>query len=50
MKKIIAYTFCFLCVTAFFAACRKDDNPVIPALTRFPVPVVLKVAGSDQVI
>jgi len=50
MKKIIAYTFCFLCLAAFFTACRKDDNPVIPALTRFPVPLILKVAGSDQVI
>jgi hypothetical protein len=50
MKKIIAYTFSFLCVAVLFVACRKEDNPQIPALARFPLPLVLKVASADQVI
>ena len=33
-----------------FTACRKEDNPKLPELSRFPVPLVVKVAGSDQVI
>jgi len=50
MKKIIVYSFYLFSVAAFFAACRKDDNGKLPELTRFPVPLVVKVAGSDQVI
>ena len=50
MKKIIIYSFYLFSVAAFFAACRKDDNGKLPELTRFPVPLVVKVAGSDQVI
>ena len=34
----------------FFTACKKDSNGNLPELTRFPLPLVVKVAGSDQVI
>jgi len=47
MKKIIAYS-SFLLLA--FIGCRKDDNPMLPTLERVPLPLVLKVAGTDQVI
>ncbi len=50
MKKIIIYSFCLFSVAAFFTACEKDVNGKLPELTRFPLPLVAKVAGSDQVI
>lgn len=50
MKKIIIYSLYLFSVTALFTACRKEDNGKLPELTRFPVPLVVKVAGSQQVI
>ena len=50
MKKIIIYSLYFFSVAALFTACKKDINGKIPELTRFPVPLVVKVAGSQQVI
>ena len=50
MKKIIIYSFYLFSVAALLTACRKDDNIKLPELTRFPLPLVVKVAGSDQVI
>ena len=50
MKKVIIYSLYFFSVAAIFTACRKEDNVKLPELTRFPVPLVVKVAGSDQVI
>ena len=50
MKKIIIYSFCLFSVAVFFAACKKDSNGKLPELTRFPLPLVIKVAGSNQVI
>ena len=50
MKKIIIYSFYLFSVAAFFASCKKDVNGKLPELTRFPLPLVVKSAGSDQVI
>jgi len=50
MKKIIIYSLCLFSVAALFTACKKDENGRMPELTRFPLPLVVKVAGSDQVI
>ncbi len=50
MKKIIFYSLSLFSVAALFTACRKDENGKLPDLTRFPVPLVVKVAGSQQVI
>jgi len=50
MKKIIIYSLCLFSIAAFFSACRKDLNGKIPELTRFPVPLIVKIAGSQQVI
>ena len=50
MKKIIIYSFYLFSFAVFLIACKKDDNGKLPELTRFPVPLVVKVAGSDQVI
>jgi hypothetical protein len=47
MKKVIAYSSLMLLA---FASCRKDDNPKLPVLESVPLPLVLKVAGTDQVI
>lgn len=43
MKKYILYSLLPLLVIA----CRKEDNPKIPALTRVPVMKLVAVAGSD---
>ena len=48
MKKIIIYSLYLFAVAALFPACRKEDNAQLPGLIRFPLPVVAKVAGSDQ--
>jgi hypothetical protein len=48
MKNSIIFS--FLSALLLLAACRKSDNPKIPELTRFPMPVVTKVTGTDQVI
>ena len=48
MKKIIIYSLCLFTIAALFTACRKEDNAQLPGLIRFPLPVVTKVAGSDQ--
>lgn len=37
-------------MAVLYTACRKEDNIKLPELTRFPLPLVVKVAGSDQVI
>ena len=50
MKKIIIYSLCLFSVAALFTACKKDVNGRMPELTRFPLPLVAKVANSDQVI
>jgi hypothetical protein len=50
MKKIFFYSFCLFVVAEFFTACTKDSNGKLPELTRFPLPLVVKVAGSNQVI
>ena len=50
MKKIIIYSLYLFSVAALFTACKKDENGNLPELTRFPLPLVVKVAGSDQVI
>jgi hypothetical protein len=50
MKKIIICSIYLFTVAAFIPACRKEDNPKLPELTRFPLPLVVKVAGTDQVI
>src|SRR5688572_5581156 len=50
MKKIIIYSLSLFSVVVLFTACRKDENGKLPELTRFPVPLVIKVAGSQQVI
>jgi hypothetical protein len=47
MKISIAYI--FLAVSMLFA-CRKEDNPKLPDLTRIPVPLIVKDAAGDQVI
>ena len=50
MKKIIIYSLYLFSVAVFFSACQKEDNPKLPALTRFPLPLLVKVTGTDQVI
>ena len=50
MKKIIFYSLSLFSVAVLFTACKKDENGKLPELTRFPVPLVVKVAGSQQVI
>ena len=50
MKKIIIYSFCLFSVAALITACKKDSTGNLPELTRFPLPLVVKVAGSHQVI
>jgi hypothetical protein len=50
MKKIIIYSLYLFTVAALFTACKKDENGNLPELTRFPLPLVVKVAGSQQVI
>lgn len=50
MKKIIIYSFYLFSVAVFFTGCEKDSNGKLPELTRFPLPLVVKKAGSDQVI
>jgi len=50
MKKILIYSLYLLSIGALFTACRKEDNAKLPELTRFPVPLVVKVAGADPVI
>ena len=48
MKKIIVYSLTLFSIAVLFTACRKEDNAQMPGLIRFPLPVVAKVAGSDQ--
>jgi len=43
MKKYIVYSLLPLLIVA----CRKEDNPKIPALTKVPVMKLVAVAGSD---
>jgi len=43
MKKYIIYSLLPLLIVA----CRKEDNPKIPALTKVPVMKLVAVAGSD---
>ncbi len=50
MKKIVIFSLYLLSAAVVFNSCRKEDNPKLPALIRFPLPQVLKVAGTDQVI
>jgi hypothetical protein len=50
MKKIIIYSLYLFSAAALFTACKKDENGNLPELTRFPLPLVVKVAGSQQVI
>lgn len=50
MKKIIIFSLYFFSVAAFFTACTKEGNGKLPELSNFPLPLVAKVAGSEQVI
>jgi len=47
MKKVIVYSSLILLA---LISCRKEDNPKLPAVESVPLPLVLKVAGTDQVI
>jgi hypothetical protein len=47
MKKISIFSLSFLFVIALFTSCRKSDNPSLPALTRIPLPLVLKDPTGD---
>jgi hypothetical protein len=50
MKRIITFSLYFFSVAAFFTACTKEGNGKVPELSNFPLPLVVKVAGSEQVI
>ena len=50
MKKAINYLFIFSMAGVFLNSCRKDDNPILPDLTKLPTPLILKDASTDQVI
>ena len=50
MKKIIIFSLYFFSLAAFFTACTKEGNGKLPELSNFPLPLVAKVAGSEQVI
>ena len=50
MKKIIIFSLYFFSVATLFTACRKDDNGKMPELSTAPLPLVVKVAGTDLVI
>jgi hypothetical protein len=45
----ISIVYIFLAVS-MLVACRKEDNPKLPDLTRVPVPLVVKDAAGDFVI
>jgi len=49
MKKIIIFSFYLFSVAITFTACKREFGK-IPELSRFPLPLVVKVAGTDQVI
>lgn len=50
MKKIIIFSLYFVSIAAFFTACTKEDNGKLPEFSQVPLPLVVKVAGSEQVI
>lgn len=50
MKRIIIFSLYFFSVAALFTACTKEGNGKVPELSNFPLPLVVKVAGSEQVI
>lgn len=50
MKRIIIYSLYLFSVAAFFPACKKDVNGKLPELTSVPLPLIVKVTGTDQVI
>ncbi|HET6768407.1 MAG TPA: hypothetical protein VFH08_13445 [Chitinophagaceae bacterium] len=50
MKKTIIFSLYFFSIAVLFSACKKEGNGKIPELSRFPLPLVVKVAGSEQVI
>lgn len=47
MKKLSIFSLSFLFVITLFISCRKSDNPSLPALTRIPLPLVLKDPTGD---
>jgi len=50
MKKAFNNLFIFSLLALFLNACRKEDNPILPDLTKVPTPLILKDASTDQVI
>ncbi len=50
MKRIINLSLYLLSAVVLLNSCRKEDNSKIPELVRFPLPKIVKDAGSDQVI
>lgn len=51
MKKLLIYSFAALTVLSMvMVACRKNDNPKLPALIRVPEPQFTKDATTDPVI
>lgn len=49
MKKLIIFSF-LIAIASLFDSCRKEDNPKLPDLTRFPTPSLTAAAGSGTVI
>jgi hypothetical protein len=49
MKKIIIFSLYFFSIAVLLTSCKKDGGK-IPELSTFPLPLVVKVANSDQVI
>src|SRR6185295_14228803 len=39
-----------IAVALFFVSCRKEDNPVLPALSRVPFPLITLDPASDASI
>ena len=48
MKNSINLLLCLASLSTLMIACRKEDNIKLPGLSRFPLPQIVKVAGSDQ--
>ena len=50
MKNRLIYSLSFLALFILIFACRKNDNPILPELTRVPLPLITKVSGANAAI
>lgn len=50
MKKALIFSLHLFAMAVILNGCRKEANTKLPGLSRFPLPQLAKVAGTDQVI